>query len=124
MIGIDHRTGFRPRLADQLLASRACYAGQGYCYALARFGTTADAEILTAYLDHYLRRPECRYDQHWAAAALLHLDALHGTDRAGRFLEPGGLWEQWGALDTDVPGWCHRRLTELIHQTTLPTPAT
>lgn len=45
-----------------LLASELVYAGQGYCFALARLGAEQDAEILTAYLDHYLPRDDCQYD--------------------------------------------------------------
>ncbi|MFI8087249.1 DUF6000 family protein [Streptomyces sp. NPDC086080] len=73
--------------------------GQGRTAALhqaaARFGTHADAEILTAYLDHYLPRTDLHYDQPAALGALLRLDALLGTRHADRFTEPDGLWDEW-----------------------------
>ena len=102
MIGLDRREQFRERIGDLLLASELTYAGQGYCIALALLGTTDDASLLTTYLDHYLRRPECRYDQEWALGALLHLDGALGTTHAAGFLEPDGLWSQW-ATDRNRP---------------------
>ncbi|MCX4869435.1 DUF6000 family protein [Streptomyces sp. NBC_00825] len=95
LIGFDRRDHFRDVLGDLLLASRLCFSGQGYCFALARFGTDEDAQHLAAYLDRYLRRPDCQYDQHWAISALLHIDSRSGSEHAARFLAPGGLWHQW-----------------------------
>ncbi|MFE4634937.1 DUF6000 family protein [Streptomyces sp. NPDC056773] len=71
LIGVGRRDRFRTRIADLLLASEVCYSGTAYCFALARFGTHADAEILTAYLDHYLPRTDLHYDQPAALGALL-----------------------------------------------------
>ncbi|MFE6710128.1 DUF6000 family protein [Streptomyces sp. NPDC057695] len=101
LIGVDRRERFRTRVGDLLLASEDCYSGAAYCFALARFGTHADAEILTAYLDHYLPRTDLHYDQPAALGALLHLDA----HRASRFTEPGGLWDEWvrGAAELGYP---------------------
>ncbi|MGW1501686.1 DUF6000 family protein [Streptomyces mirabilis] len=95
LIGVGRRASFRERLGDLLLASEVCYSGSAYCFALARLGTHADAEILTAYLDHYLPRTDLRYDQPAALGALLHLDARLGTHRAARFTQPDGLWGHW-----------------------------
>jgi hypothetical protein len=95
LIGIGRRDAFRERLGAMLLASEVVYSGQGYCFALARFGAEQDAEILAAYLDHYLPRDDCAYDQPWALGALLHIDDLQGTNHASRFLQPQGLWQQW-----------------------------
>jgi hypothetical protein len=95
LIGLSRRYQFRARIGELLLASEVCYAGQGYCFALARFGTTADAELLAAYLDDYLPQPDKRYDQHWALGALLHLDAQLKTNHAARFLTEDGLWQRW-----------------------------
>ncbi|MEU2734776.1 DUF6000 family protein [Streptomyces sp. NPDC007095] len=78
-----------------LLASEFCFSGSAYCFALARFGTHADAEILTSYLDRYLPRTDLRYDQPAALDALLRLDAYLGTHHANHFTEPDGLWDQW-----------------------------
>ncbi|MFJ7194023.1 MULTISPECIES: DUF6000 family protein [unclassified Streptomyces] len=95
LIGFNRREHFRDVLGDLLLASRLCFAGQGYCFALACFGADEDAQHLTAYLERYLRRPDCQYDQRWAISALLHIDSRTGNEYAARFLAPGGLWHQW-----------------------------
>ncbi|MEU8645045.1 DUF6000 family protein [Streptomyces sp. NPDC048674] len=95
LIGVDRRQHFQDMLGDLLLASQLCFAGQGYCFALARFCTEADALYLATYLERYLQQPDCQYDQHWAISALLHIDRQTGTEHAGRFLAPGGLWHQW-----------------------------
>ncbi|WP_326662871.1 DUF6000 family protein [Streptomyces sp. NBC_00385] len=95
LIGFDRREHFRDVLGDLLLASQLCFSGQGYCFALARFGTEEDAQHLTAYLDRYLRQPDCQYDQHWAISTLLHIDSQTGSEQSARFLAPGGLWHQW-----------------------------
>jgi hypothetical protein len=95
MIALDRREQFRDRIGELLLASEVCYAGQGYCVALARFAAPADAELLVSYLDTYLPQLDKRYDQDWALGALLHIDAVLGTDRTARFLTDGGLWQQW-----------------------------
>ncbi|MFD4690889.1 DUF6000 family protein [Streptomyces sp. NPDC058463] len=95
LIGVSRREHFRDVLGDMLLASQLCFSGQGYCFALARFGTEEDALYLAAYLERYLQRPDCQYDQHWAISALLHIDSRAGTEYATRFLTPGGMWQQW-----------------------------
>ncbi|MFB7512814.1 DUF6000 family protein [Streptomyces sp. NPDC056144] len=96
LIGVDRRERFRARIGDLFLASEVCYSGSASCFALARFGTHADTEILTAYLDRYLIRcTDLHYDQPAALGALLHLDALLGTHHADRFTEPDGLWDEW-----------------------------
>lgn len=95
LAAFDRRHGHRERIGELLLASRVTYAGQGFCFALARFGTPRDAELLVAYLDRYLPRLDLVHDQPWALGALLHLDARLGSDRAGRFLAEGGAWRRW-----------------------------
>ena len=95
LIALDRRQQFRPRIGDLLLASEVPFAGQGYCVALARFAAAADAELLAAYLDIYLRQPDKRFDQQWALGALLYLDQQLAASRADRFLTDGGLWQQW-----------------------------
>lgn len=104
LIGTDRRTAWRGRIRELFLESGLVFAGQGYCFALARFGTLADAEILVSYLDQYLARPDLRYDQEWALAALHHVDADLRTAYMSRYLRPGGLWESWSAKNsTDLP---------------------
>ncbi|MGW5510677.1 DUF6000 family protein [Streptomyces albogriseolus] len=95
LIAVARRTEFRERLGELLLASEVCYAGTAYSVTFATFGTPADADLLAAYLDRYLRRPDLYYDQPVAMGALLHLDAKLRADQAARFLAPDGLWHQW-----------------------------
>lgn len=94
LIGFDRRTRFRAVLAELLLGSELVYAGQGYCFALTRFGQPEDATILAAYLDRYLPRTDRHYNQPDAMGGLLHLDYLLGTAQAARFLGPDGPWSR------------------------------
>ncbi|QTI49958.1 hypothetical protein JYK04_07832 [Streptomyces nojiriensis] len=95
LVAVAHRTEFRDLIGRLLLASGGPYAGAAYCVALARFGTAADAELLSAYLDHYLSRPDLDYDQPTVLGTLLYLDEMLGSDYATRFLSPGGPWDRW-----------------------------
>ncbi|MGW1997595.1 DUF6000 family protein [Embleya sp. NPDC001921] len=113
MIGVDRRERFRKRLGELLLASELTYACEGYCVALAMLGTREDAGLLVSYLDVYLRRPECRYDQPWALGALLHLDRALGSHRAAAFLEPDGLWEHWADERTPEPAQMERHIAQM-----------
>ncbi|MFD6888617.1 DUF6000 family protein [Streptomyces sp. NPDC059957] len=72
-----------------------CCAGLAYCVALAGFGAPRDGDLLSAYLDRYLRRPDLAYDQTVAMGALVFLDLNLGGGQTARFLGPDGLWEQW-----------------------------
>ncbi|MFJ9843722.1 DUF6000 family protein [Kitasatospora sp. NPDC101155] len=95
LIAVSRRTEFRTRIGELLLASEGPYAGAAYCVALAVFATEADAQLLDAYLERYLRRPDLFYDQAFAMAALLRLDDESGREHAKGFLAPGGLWQRW-----------------------------
>ncbi|HET6252132.1 MAG TPA: DUF6000 family protein [Tepidisphaeraceae bacterium] len=86
---------YSDRIADLLIPSRQCFAGQAYCFALARFGDDKSARHLCRYLDEYLPHPELRYDQHWAMPALMWIDSVRGTEYANPYLEVNGLWEQF-----------------------------
>lgn len=99
LVVVAGRTEFRSRIGELLLASEGPYAGGAYCVTLATFGTSADADLLCNYLDHYLPRPDLDCDQGLALGALLHLDAALGSERASHYLAEGGLWKQW----TDTP---------------------
>ncbi|RTQ52400.1 hypothetical protein EJV47_05135 [Hymenobacter gummosus] len=88
---------YTDHLGALLLASSGNYAGQGYCFALARFADEASAQHLVRYLHAYLPRPELYYDQAWAMAALLWIDAQLGTAHGGPFVAPGGLWGAFAA---------------------------
>ncbi|MFI6921951.1 DUF6000 family protein [Nonomuraea spiralis] len=113
LIGLDRRTRFRDVLADLLLESDLVYAGQGYSFALTRFGQSQDADILTAYLERYLPQRDCHYDQDWVLGGLIHLDEALGTDRTGGFLIPGGLWSR-SSFSHKNPVDCHLRIAELL----------
>ncbi|WP_246059957.1 DUF6000 family protein [Herbidospora galbida] len=113
LIALDRRVGFRDRLTDLLLESEVVYAGAGYCVALARFAEAEDAGVLSAYLDRYLPQVEKRYDQEDALGALLVVDEQLGTDHAGRFLTPGGLWETFTTDDVSAD-ICRRDMEERI----------
>ncbi|GAA1139340.1 hypothetical protein F4556_006953 [Kitasatospora gansuensis] len=95
LVAVAHRTEFRDHIGRLLLASGGPYAGAAYCVALAKFGTAADAELLAAYLDHYLSRPDLDYDQPIVLGTLLYLDGLLGSESASRFIVLGGAWDQW-----------------------------
>ncbi|WP_435583193.1 DUF6000 family protein [Amycolatopsis thermoflava] len=98
LIALDRRATFRERLGELLLASEFGSSGKGYCFALARFGTEQDAQLLLAYLDRYLPRVNDGFDVAEAMGALLFVEAKLGTRRADRFLQEGGLWERWAEL--------------------------
>ncbi|MEU3839294.1 DUF6000 family protein [Streptomyces sp. NPDC028635] len=95
LAAISRRDQFRECLGALLLESEVCCAGVAYCVALASFGTARDADLLAAYLDRYLRRPDLAYDQPTAMGALAYTDSVLDDDRAGRLLHEGGLWRQW-----------------------------
>ncbi|MEP6903701.1 MAG: DUF6000 family protein [Actinomycetota bacterium] len=65
---------FEETIGNQLLKSEVCYAGGGYCLALANFGTEKSKDILKRYLDYYLTRKDLWFDQHDAFAALFWID--------------------------------------------------
>jgi len=116
LAGVALRDSHRDRIGELLLASRTSFAGQGFCFALARFGTRQDTQLLVDYLDRYLPRLDQFYDQHWAMGALLHLDARLGTDHANRFLDDSGAWRRWAdatALRHADPDEQRRRIDEL-----------
>ncbi|MER5712359.1 DUF6000 family protein [Streptomyces sp. NPDC002122] len=95
LIAVSRRTEFREQLGELLQASEVCCVGLAYCVALAGFGTPRDAELLAAYLDRYLRRPDLGYDQDVVMSALMLVDLNLGGDVASRFLGPSGLWHQY-----------------------------
>ena len=82
-----------------LLRSDLCYAGQGYCLALARCGNASALRYLTTYLDYYLDRPDLWYDQGDAMGAVAYLDRVHGRNDLARFLP------RWHRFVADKPNW-------------------
>jgi hypothetical protein len=104
LIASDRRETFVHTLGPLLVASDLTYQGQGFCVALAAIGDATSAEYLQAYLDRWLPRRECRYDQKWAMAVLILIDERGGTSSAQRYLAPGGAWEEWSLDNTDLDG--------------------
>jgi hypothetical protein len=78
-----------------LLKSEMVYAGQGYCFAMARFANPASIVYLLEYLDRYLKEIDCEYDQAWALSALRWIDNAQGSKYSEGYLLEGGLWEQF-----------------------------
>src|SRR5262245_43788691 len=75
-----------------LLRSDVCYAGTGYCVALARFNTRDSTGFLLEYLDYYLTRHDLWFDQGCAMGAIGYLDSRDGSNN----LE--SLMEKWVAF--------------------------
>ncbi|MEM9405868.1 MAG: DUF6000 family protein [Acidobacteriota bacterium] len=95
MIGLNGWHDLTEGIASRLLSSELVYAGQGHAVGLALLGSDVAASRLCAYLDHWLPKVECRYDQHWALAALVEIDKHRGTSLAAEYMRPDGPWEQW-----------------------------
>ena len=102
--GVKGWKRFGPQLGELLVASKSCFAGQGYCFALASFANENSAMYLVKYLDKYLPQLDFYYDQGWAMAALMWVDNKLETAHSRRFLEPNGLWERFVADKIRVSG--------------------
>ena len=76
-----------------LVRSDVCFAGRGYCIALARFNTDRARDYLVSYLRYYLGHPELVFDQDVAMAALVYLDQRNGRDDVAQVRE---AWEAFG----------------------------
>jgi O-acetyl-ADP-ribose deacetylase (regulator of RNase III) len=83
LAGILRSRRLEARIGGLLLESEVCYAGQGYCFALARFGTPTAARALERYLTRWLPRTDCDYDQEWAMAALATIDETRAESHLG-----------------------------------------
>lgn len=88
-----------------LLRSDLCYAGRGYCVALAHFNTPESVGFLLEYLQYYLTRSDLVYDQADAMSAIAYLDGRNGTHH----LE--ALMPSWQAFVADKPSWDLDRAT-------------
>jgi hypothetical protein len=82
-------------IGSRLVPSEQCYAGQAYCFALARFADEASARHLCRYLDEYLPQPDKQYDQYWAMPALIWIDKIRGTAYSKPYIQPDGLWDEF-----------------------------
>jgi Family of unknown function (DUF6000) len=92
---INSYVDFEDVIGRSLLKSEVCYAGSGYCLALASFATEGAKEFLTTYLDYYLSRKDLWFDQADAFCALEYLD----KDAADQRLE------KWNDFVSDKPYW-------------------
>ncbi len=92
--GLKRWHRFTDVLGSALISSRfRGFAGEGYCFALARFETDESAEYLATYLRTALIRPDAYYDQLCALPALMWIDHRRGRLDSEEFLAPGGDWE-------------------------------
>jgi hypothetical protein len=82
-------------ISRHLLKSEVCYAGSGYCLALATFATDKAKDYLSAYLDYYLERKDLWFDQADAFCALEYLD----KDEANKRLD------KWNLFVADKQYW-------------------
>jgi hypothetical protein len=103
--GLKNWTEFSERIGNLLIPSVTCYAGQGYCFALACFANDASIEYLTFYLDEYLPQLDKCYDQLWAMSALIWIEKVKGDNYSSKYLEPDGLWERFVTDKTKYGGW-------------------
>jgi len=71
---INNYQEFEDIIGNHLLKSEVCYAGSGYCLALATFDTDNARKYLFTYLDYYLDRNDLWFDQAEAFCALEYLD--------------------------------------------------
>lgn len=78
-----------------LLKSEVCYAGSGYCLALATFATEKSKNYLIKYLEYYLQRKDLWFDQSSAFCALEYLDKAAA----------GKLFDKWEYFISDKPYW-------------------
>ena len=112
--GINGWSCFTSDIGGLLLKSELTYAGANYCIALARFGSDEAVAYLKQYLDIWLGRPDCWYDQNHALSALLWLDQMRGTDEATIYVTAGGLWEQFVE---NKPNWDLERTKQRFFDT-------
>ena len=79
-------------IGTHLLKSEVCYAGGGYCKALAALETSSAQQYLRTYLDYYLQRTDLDFDQSCAIGALAYLDTILGSNN---FSEMKAAYEMW-----------------------------
>lgn len=79
-------------IGTHLLKSEVCYAGGGYCLALASFNTENGLEYLKKYLDYYLTRKDLHFDQFEALSALNWMDKQNGTKVMDGYLPKFREW--------------------------------
>ena len=67
---IENYTELEDIIGVHLLKSQVCYAGGGYCLAMATFNTEKSYKYIKKYLDYYLTRKDLHFEQQEAMATL------------------------------------------------------
>ncbi len=83
---------FEAVIGNLLLKSEVCFAGRGYCVALASFNSKDSIAYLEKYLEYYLTQKDKCFEQGVAMGALAYLDRVNGTDLVSTKLE---LWDDF-----------------------------
>ncbi|WP_025744111.1 DUF6000 family protein [Aquimarina pacifica] len=89
---IENYTDLEEIIGIHLLKSQVCYAGGGYCLALATFNTKKSYEYIKKYLDYYLTRKDLHFQQREAMAALNWLDKTNKANEMEKYLP---LFNKW-----------------------------
>ena len=97
--GIKEFKEFESFIGKLLLRSDVCFAGTGYCYALAMFNTDKSIEYLEEYLQYYLKKKHLWFDQNTCMAAVNYLDEINNTNHMGKHLPA------WKKFVKNKPYW-------------------
>jgi len=81
-------------IGTHLLKSEVCYAGTGYCLALASFQTVTAQKYVMDYLGYYLQRSDLDFDQSSALGALAFLDPLLGSSYLSELRPAYDAWQE------------------------------
>ncbi len=92
---INNYNALEDIIGRHLLKSEVCYAGAGYCLALATFGSDNARDYLGAYLDYYLDRKDLWFDQADAFCALEYIDKTQAEKRLNK----------WASFVADKNSW-------------------
>jgi len=93
-----------------LVRSDVCYAGEGYCHALARLNTSKSRQYLFDYLEYYLTQPDLWFDQGCAMGAVAYLDGINSSKELSRFMD------KWTTFIQNKPNWDLARSCLLFEQ--------
>lgn len=103
---VKNYVALEPLIGTLLLRSDVCYAGRGYCLALARFGTDSAVEYLRRYLAYYLTRSDLDFNQVDAMAALVCHDRVRQTAYAAEYRD---AWATWASAER-ADAWLEERV--------------
>ncbi|WP_452227618.1 DUF6000 family protein [Lacinutrix sp. MEBiC02404] len=112
---IKNYTELENIIGTHLLKSQVCYAGDGYCFALASFNTENSIGFLKKYLDYYLTRKDLQFEQTSALLALNWTDKQNGTKEVEKYLPIYNEWNKNKYSQDINPKFDHfnKLLTEL-----------